>query len=244
MFHATHLMLIMLKSQLNPARVRRQTWTKALVTLTLAALPLLSFSQSLESYLDTGAPRVLLFDSSVNPATASPKKSTPPLEVNVNQWVNTSVTKVIATGTLARDLSFGASKEATNLILAAIDLIGTPYKWGGESVETGFDCSGLVQHLYESTVGLILPRNAALQAKDAALKKIDKSELEPGDLVFFNTRRKPFSHVGIYMGEGNFIHAPRTGAKVRIEKLATNYWKKTFNGARRATLNRKSRSSH
>jgi len=85
--------------------------------------------------------------------------------------------------------------------------------------------------MYENTLGLVLPHNAKAQA--ASTEKIDKSELQPGDLVFFNTLRRAFSHVGIYIGEGKFIHSPRSGGEVRIEDMRESYWAKRFNGARR-----------
>ena len=88
--------------------------------------------------------------------------------------------------------------------------------------------------MFENSLGLVLPRRADQQAQNAGLLKIRREELKPGDLVFFNTMRRAFSHVGIYIGEGRFIHAPRTGAEVRIEDMRQAYWSKRFNGARRA----------
>jgi cell wall-associated NlpC family hydrolase len=85
--------------------------------------------------------------------------------------------------------------------------------------------------MYEQTVGLLLPRRADQQA--AATQVIDKKELQPGDLVFFNTMRRNFSHVGIYVGENKFIHAPRSGAQIRVEDMGVAYWARRFNGARR-----------
>jgi len=117
------------------------------------------------------------------------------------------------------------------LLSTAMELIGVPYRRGGTSEETGFDCSGFVRTIYQKAVGLTLPRLSAEQA--AATEKIQKQDLQPGDLVFFNTMRRAFSHVGIYVGEGKFIHAPRTGAKVRIESMESSYWANRFNGARR-----------
>jgi cell wall-associated NlpC family hydrolase len=87
--------------------------------------------------------------------------------------------------------------------------------------------------MYASTLGLVLPHNAKEQA--AVTQTIDKDELQPGDLVFFNTLRRAFSHVGIYVGEGRFIHSPRAGGEVRIENMSDNYWRKRFNGARRVS---------
>ena len=117
------------------------------------------------------------------------------------------------------------------LLTTAMGLIGVPYRRGGTSEETGFDCSGFVRAIYQKTAGLTLPRRSDEQA--AATAQIQKQDLKPGDLVFFNTMRRAFSHVGIYVGEGKFIHAPRTGAKVRIESMESSYWAKRFNGARR-----------
>jgi len=123
------------------------------------------------------------------------------------------------------------SDRTSSLVTAAVGFLGVPYRRGGNTAETGVDCSGLVRTLYDQTMGYVLPRRAEEQA--AATEKIDRDELKPGDLVFFNTMRRAFSHVGIYIGDGKFIHAPRTGATVRIEELDGSYWKRRFNGARR-----------
>jgi len=117
------------------------------------------------------------------------------------------------------------------LISTAMKMIGVPYRRGGSDAGSGFDCSGFVRNVYAQALGLVLPRVARDQAR--ATTKIDKNELRPGDLVFFNTMRKTFSHVGIYLGEGKFIHSPRSGASVRIESMDTQYWRARFNGARR-----------
>lgn len=121
--------------------------------------------------------------------------------------------------------------KASELVLSAMGYLGVPYKRGGNSFETGFDCSGFVRALYEQTAGLLLPRKAEQQA--AATQSIDKSELQPGDLVFFNTMRKAFSHVGIYVGDNKFIHSPRSGSAVRVEDMTKGYWTHRFDGARR-----------
>jgi cell wall-associated NlpC family hydrolase len=120
--------------------------------------------------------------------------------------------------------------QASDLVVNAMGYLGVPYRRGGTGIQ-GFDCSGFVQAMYQKTLGLVLPHNAKAQA--AATEKIDKNELQPGDLVFFNTLRRAFSHVGIYIGEGKFIHSPRAGGEVRIEDMRESYWVKRFNGARR-----------
>lgn len=121
--------------------------------------------------------------------------------------------------------------KASELVVNAMGFLGVPYRRGGNSAETGVDCSGFVKAIYEQTVGLILPRRAEQQA--AATQNIDKTELQPGDLVFFNTMRRAFSHVGIYVGDGKFIHAPKPGAEVRVESMGVAYWSRRFDGARR-----------
>ena len=123
------------------------------------------------------------------------------------------------------------SGKATDLVVRAMGLLGVPYRLGGANENTGFDCSGFVRHLYEQSIGLVLPRRADEQAK--ATESIERNELKPGDLVFFNTMRRTFSHVGIYVGDGKFIHSPHTGASVRVDDMREAYWNKRFTGARR-----------
>ena len=125
---------------------------------------------------------------------------------------------------------------ASDLVMSAMNFLGVPYRLGGNSNESGFDCSGFTRHIFESSVGLVLPRRADEQATTAGLLKIARDELKPGDLVFFNTMRRTFSHVGIYLGDNKFIHSPRTGASVRVEDMSENYWSKRFTGARRADV--------
>ena len=121
--------------------------------------------------------------------------------------------------------------KASGLVMTAMGFLGVPYRRGGSTVESGFDCSGFVRAMYEQTVGLVLPRKAEQQA--AATQTIERNDLQPGDLVFFNTMRRAFSHVGIYVGEGRFIHAPKPGAQVRVDDMRMSYWERRFSGARR-----------
>ena len=121
--------------------------------------------------------------------------------------------------------------KASELVIQAMGLLGVPYKRGGISEEKGFDCSGFVRYMFEKSVGLVLPRRAEDQAK--VTEEINRNELKPGDLVFFNTMKRTFSHVGIYVGDGKFIHAPRPGKSVRVDDMREAYWQKRFNGARR-----------
>lgn len=131
------------------------------------------------------------------------------------------------------DKAHTVADRASDLVVNAMGFLGVPYKRGGNSAETGFDCSGFVRAIYQQTVGLVLPRRADQQA--ASTQVIDKKELQPGDLVFFNTMRRTFSHVGIYVGDGKFIHSPRSGSEVRVEDMRQSYWQRRFDGARRVT---------
>lgn len=142
-------------------------------------------------------------------------------------------------GLLARIGEAGnqVTTQASDLVVGAMGFLGVPYRRGGSTVETGFDCSGFVKSMYEQTIGLVLPRSAAQQA--AATQTIERTELRPGDLVFFNTMRRAFSHVGIYVGNGKFIHSPKPGAEVRVEDMGGSYWAKRFDGARRVNAEAK-----
>jgi cell wall-associated NlpC family hydrolase len=115
--------------------------------------------------------------------------------------------------------------------LQALVNVGARYRYGGSSPETGFDCSGLVTHVYERAWGLTLPRRTDEQRHVG--HPVKRKDLQPGDLVFYNTRKRPYSHVGIYIGDGNFVHAPRPGYRVRVENIDSPYWRARFNGARR-----------
>ena len=141
------------------------------------------------------------------------------------------LTRLEDVGSKVADKAHTVADRASGLVLNAMGFLGVPYKRGGTSAETGFDCSGFVRAMYEQTVGLLLPRRADQQA--AATQVIDKKELQPGDLVFFNTMRRNFSHVGIYVGDNKFIHSPRSGSQIRVEDMGATYWARRFNGARR-----------
>jgi cell wall-associated NlpC family hydrolase len=123
------------------------------------------------------------------------------------------------------------SSAAQELADQALEYLGIPYRFGGTSPDTGLDCSGLVQNVFRNAVGLNLPRTAREMATLG--DRVTRSELKPGDLVFFNTMRRAFSHVGIYLGNGQFVHAPSRGGAVRVESMASSYWGQRFNGARR-----------
>jgi cell wall-associated NlpC family hydrolase len=134
---------------------------------------------------------------------------------------------------LAHQMRDKASDLASDLVISAMDFLGVRYRRGGQSQESGFDCSGFTRHVFESSIGMVLPRRASEQAAMPGLLQVNQAELKPGDLVFFNTLRHTFSHVGIYVGDNKFIHSPRAGGSVRIEDMRLAYWQQRFDGARR-----------
>ena len=124
-----------------------------------------------------------------------------------------------------------ATDRASGVALQALAHLGAPYRTGGLSPQTGFDCSGLVAYVYREGAGLALPRNTFLLSQLG--EPVERAALRPGDLVFYNTQRREYSHVGIYLGEDRFIHAPTSGGEVRVENLRADYWVRRYNGARR-----------
>jgi cell wall-associated NlpC family hydrolase len=130
--------------------------------------------------------------------------------------------------------SDASSPLARELALNALSHVGTPYVAGGNSPDRGFDCSGLVQYVFGRGAGVALPRTA--EQMSTVGTPVKRSDLRPGDLVFFNTLRRPFSHVGIYVGNQRFIHAPTSGGVVEIVDLRRAYWQTRFNGARRLAM--------
>ncbi|HET9023187.1 MAG TPA: C40 family peptidase [Burkholderiaceae bacterium] len=134
-------------------------------------------------------------------------------------------------------LGFGAQAQErpdgvrSDIVVQALSLLGTPYRFGGSSPDVGFDCSGLVRHVFASVLERDLPRRS--EEISGVGHAVTRAELQPGDLVFFDTLRRAFSHVAIYIGEGRFVHAPARNGRVRIEALDDRYWATRFNGARR-----------
>mgnify|MGYP003471558420 CR=1 FL=1 len=126
--------------------------------------------------------------------------------------------------------------RAADAVIAAMNFLGVRYRRGGNSADEGFDCSGFTRHIFALSLGLALPRRVDDQAGAGGLVDVARNELRPGDLVFFNTLKRTFSHVGIYIGGGKFIHSPRSGSEVRIESMRDRYWDRRFTGARRANL--------
>lgn len=126
------------------------------------------------------------------------------------------------------------ASRRSEALLRALLALGIDYRYGGQSPTTGFDCSGLVAHVFQQAYALRLPRNTHGQSQVGS--DVPTHALEAGDLVFFNTLNRPYSHVGIYLGDGRFVHAPRSGARVRVERLNAVYWARRFDGARRVPV--------
>jgi cell wall-associated NlpC family hydrolase len=122
-------------------------------------------------------------------------------------------------------------ENVREIIFYSLSMVGINYRWGGNSPQTGFDCSGLVRHVFRQIAGLVLPRDSYGMARLG--QSVDMDDLKPGDLVFFNTMKRPFSHVGIYVGDKRFIHAPSRGKAVQLANMTDSYWVAHYSGARR-----------
>mgnify|MGYP000630290583 FL=1 len=122
------------------------------------------------------------------------------------------------------------SEKGVDVVLYALGLVDTGYRFGGKNPEAGLDCSGMVSYIYQTALGLKVKGSAADIARQA--RTIERQDLRPGDLVFFNTNNRPFSHVGIYIGDARFIHAPSTNGKVRIDRLGDRYYAQRYQAAR------------
>lgn len=125
-----------------------------------------------------------------------------------------------------------ASEDAIgDLLLQAVSLLGVAYRFGGSTPASGLDCSGFIQYVFKKSLRIRLPRTAVEMSRLG--KRVERHELVPGDLVFFNTRGFTFSHVGMYLGNSKFIHAPRTGKNIEVVSMNQAYWRGRYNGARR-----------
>ncbi len=127
------------------------------------------------------------------------------------------------------------SNATQDVILKGLQLVGINYRRGGNDESSGLDCSGFVRLVFKDTIGTLLPRTAREMSEVG--ERIAATDLKPGDLVFFNTMRRTFSHVGIYLGDNYFLHAPKPGAEIRVENMQSAYWVKRYNGARRVVEN-------
>jgi len=143
----------------------------------------------------------------------------------------TDFNRLLVPGTGDADKSAQAQGSVKTVLQRALALLGTPYRWGGTTPDNGFDCSGLVGYVFRNALGIELPRVSREMAQTGDLIS-DRDKLSEGDLVFFG-RRGRVDHVGIYVGEGRFVHAPSTGKDVMVSSLETGYWSGKFMQARR-----------
>lgn len=142
-----------------------------------------------------------------------------------------TATPMLRAGKTLREIGDKAKHTASDITSYALSLIGVDYKFGGNTPDQGLDCSGLIRYVFQQATGISLPRTAREQARVG--ESVARDKLQPGDLVFFNTRRFQFSHVGLYIGDNRFIHAPSRGGAVEVVSIDQRYWQKAFNGARR-----------
>lgn len=144
-----------------------------------------------------------------------------------------AVVQVVAPRPLIANPADYSSAKTDDVLFRAIGLVGTPYRWGGNTPDSGFDCSGLIDFVYRDAAGIALPRTTG-EMLGMRAQNIDRANLRSGDLVFFSTQgRRQVSHAGIYVGEGRFVHAPRTGGTVRLDYLDKPYWQKAYLNAKR-----------
>lgn len=160
------------------------------------------------------------------PGALAPQRTIPGI-VDVGYEAPGRTSAVAGDGTASPD----GLTHMSEMVLQALSLLGTPYRWGGNSADGGFDCSGLVRHVVEQALGLVLPRSAIAMSRLGLA--VERPALQPGDLLFFVTRRQDISHVGIYVGEGRFVHANRSGGAVTLASLESKYWKSRLVAARR-----------
>jgi len=152
-------------------------------------------------------------------------------DISANQATPDNELKSVSESKLVSEPKSAWQSTVQEIMMNALSLTGIKYHYGGTSPETGFDCSGFVRYVFGEAASIALPHNA--RAISQVGKMISTEELQPGDLVFFNTMKSAFSHVGIYMGNNRFIHAPSSGGGVHIVDMDSAYWAKRFDGARR-----------
>jgi cell wall-associated NlpC family hydrolase len=152
--------------------------------------------------------------------------------MRVRGWIGAPLALLLVACGGSRATRPPAIGPANDVLFRAIGLVGTPYRYGGDTPDGGFDCSGLVGYVFREAAGVSLPRTAdAMDEIDRP--KVDRHDLAPGDLVFFRGRGSGIGHVGIYVGEGRFVHAPNAGGTVRLDTLDGDYWRDHYAGAKR-----------
>ncbi|WP_213777295.1 C40 family peptidase [Caballeronia sp. dw_276] len=168
-----------------------------------------------------------------NSIFSSPKAANDiyPVAGSGNATSTSSTTPSATSNSGTRSFLSGMASKAGDVVVGALNMIGVRYRWGGNTPDSGLDCSGFVRYVFQDTLGMTLPRRAEEMSRVG--EKVRVSELKPGDLVFFNTMRRSFSHVGIYIGDNKFVHSPSTGSTIRVDDMDNSYWEKRYTGARR-----------
>ena len=171
-------------------------------------------------------------NASFSPSNPANSQSIPAVQnalQNANQATPAAAPAPTESG--AKAFLSGMAGKAGDVVVGALNMIGVRYRWGGNTPDSGLDCSGFVRYVFQDTLGMSLPRRAEEMSRVG--EKVSMSNLKPGDLVFFNTMRRTISHVGIYIGDNKFVHSPSTGSTIRVDDLDDGYWEKRFKGARR-----------
>jgi len=166
---------------------------------------------------------------SFSPSNSTNSQSLPAVQSTIQATTQTTAQAPAQGG--AKAFLSGMAGKAGDVVVGALNMIGVRYRWGGNTPDSGLDCSGFVRYVFQDTLGMNLPRRAEEMSRVG--EKVSMSNLKPGDLVFFNTMRRTFSHVGIYIGDNKFVHSPSTGSTIRVDDLDSSYWEKHFTGARR-----------
>lgn len=151
--------------------------------------------------------------------------------LSINTFADNTVYEDDGTGQTDKVAVNQQSQDAIgNMLLQSISLIGIPYRWGGNTPQSGMDCSGFIRYVFKKSLGINLPRTASEMSRVG--KRVSVDALEPGDLIFFNTKRGSNTHVGMYIGDNKFIQSPRTGDTIQVTEL-TSSWRSKINGAKR-----------
>ncbi|MCU1728250.1 C40 family peptidase [Pseudomonas sp. 7P_10.2_Bac1] len=191
-------------------------------------MPLAAHATNREQHLPSGFTGYTAKSSASAPYVASNSKTTTKaVSRPTASKAHRKAPSKIATASLA-----AANKQSSAVLSRAVNVLGTPYRWGGSSPSKGFDCSGLVKYAFNDVKAVNLPRSSSEMASGHG-QKVDRKDLKPGDLLFFNIKSRTVNHVAIYLGNDRFIHAPRRGKSVTIDTLKKPYWQSHYVVAKR-----------
>lgn len=209
----------------TPSRTRKTL----LLAFTAAGLVTASLTAKADDYNSGPSPAARAAAAAIQAASASQNATANAATAGMSDAPQAAVEE--SRVQRAQKLLSNVTDKASDVVLGALNYIGVRYKYGGNTPDSGLDCSGFVRYVFQDTLNFMLPRRSEEMSQVG--ERIAKTDLKPGDLVFFNTMRRSFSHVGIYIGGDKFVHAPATGGKIRVEDLRESYWSARYNGARR-----------